>query len=389
MTVAGGRVYFFADTSLTVGALEHRRHPVRDDGSSVASVLHRGARSGPAPTGRSVLSAYRKRTGAELWRSDGTRAGTRLVKDIAPGHDRQAPGATSGPEQLTAARGQDLLHRHRPKRGRELWRSDGTRRGTKLVGEVRPRPARRRHSRDHADRQPASSSAAAPPRHGDELWGAGRCTVWAAVTNRCHAVVRAMNAPQPEAGCRCGRDDRLRGGAPDRRFALLGGSSPRPSGRRVARPGLKRCTHATGCAPTSRAIARPLPGHSQRVAHRRVRGRCRSRRRRRPGRDGLSRPTSRSRASTSPTSSRAPGRPCSPSTGTSCGPSTPATARRPCRARSSFRGAPANAPRGRLSAAGRRRPPAGDREQLRLWGPAPRATSGSPPDVAYPGGRAP
>lgn len=65
--------------------------------------------------------------GRELWRSDGTSAGTALVKDIFPGPDGCNPLSTysAGSELLFVA--DDGVH------GAELWRSDGTASGTWMV----------------------------------------------------------------------------------------------------------------------------------------------------------------------------------------------------------------------------------------------------------------
>lgn len=71
--------------------------------------------------------------GPELYRTDGTAAGTTLVADIMPGSQGSAPAeffewngvtyfAASGPE------------------GRELWTTDGTAAGTKLVADLVPGP---------------------------------------------------------------------------------------------------------------------------------------------------------------------------------------------------------------------------------------------------------
>jgi ELWxxDGT repeat protein len=61
--------------------------------------------------------------GTELWRSDGTARGTGLVRDLVPG---------AGSLILDAA--EDGVH------GIELWSSDGTREGTALVADLRPGP---------------------------------------------------------------------------------------------------------------------------------------------------------------------------------------------------------------------------------------------------------
>jgi ELWxxDGT repeat protein len=70
--------------------------------------------------------------GNELWRSDGTAAGTAMVIDLAAGPDGSWPG------QLTAVAGalyfvaDDLVH------GSELWTTDGTAAGTALVADLVP-----------------------------------------------------------------------------------------------------------------------------------------------------------------------------------------------------------------------------------------------------------
>ena len=68
--------------------------------------------------------------GAELWRSDGTEAGTVLVKDIHPAGRRSVPSdlVNMGGTLLFTAK--DGIH------GRELWRSDGTEVRTVMVKDI-------------------------------------------------------------------------------------------------------------------------------------------------------------------------------------------------------------------------------------------------------------
>jgi ELWxxDGT repeat protein len=70
--------------------------------------------------------------GLELWRTDGTAAGTRLVKDICPG------ACDSRPSQLTAWNGLLVFTADDGAHGAELWRSDGTEAGTVLVADLNP-----------------------------------------------------------------------------------------------------------------------------------------------------------------------------------------------------------------------------------------------------------
>ena len=82
--------------------------------------------------GTLYFAASDRRHGDELWQSDGTRRGTRMVKDIAPGRP------SSLPDQLTAV-GKTLYFTARDGiHGPELWRSNGTARGTRLVNDIVP-----------------------------------------------------------------------------------------------------------------------------------------------------------------------------------------------------------------------------------------------------------
>ncbi len=72
--------------------------------------------------------------GVELWRSDGTTAGTFLVTDIWPG----MPG--SYPRSLVAAYGRVFLNANDGTHGAELWTSDGTAWGTYMVSDIAPGP---------------------------------------------------------------------------------------------------------------------------------------------------------------------------------------------------------------------------------------------------------
>ena len=70
--------------------------------------------------------------GGELWRSDGTDAGTYMVKDIRPG----AMGST--PIRLTVLNNKILFFANDGTNGDELWASDGTEAGTILVKDINP-----------------------------------------------------------------------------------------------------------------------------------------------------------------------------------------------------------------------------------------------------------
>ncbi len=76
--------------------------------------------------------------GRELWKSDGTAAGTVLVKDIRPGSDPKGRPLSSNPLGSSAELGGVLLFSAAGPEGEELWRSDGTGAGTYLVKDLVP-----------------------------------------------------------------------------------------------------------------------------------------------------------------------------------------------------------------------------------------------------------
>jgi ELWxxDGT repeat protein len=94
--------------------------------------------------------------GSELWRSDGTTAGTTLVRDVCPGVCSSTPSELTVLGSTIYFRADDGVH------GSSLWKTDGTAAGTVLVKAVEP------------SRLAAFGSlvafAAASPSQGQELW---------------------------------------------------------------------------------------------------------------------------------------------------------------------------------------------------------------------------
>ena len=88
--------------------------------------------------GALYVAGYDEAHGAELWRSDGTDAGTRLISDVSPG-----PGnlvVDSRPNGFTVVGQYLFFEADDTAHGGELWKTDGTTAGTTLVKDVRPGP---------------------------------------------------------------------------------------------------------------------------------------------------------------------------------------------------------------------------------------------------------
>ncbi|MBL8896436.1 MAG: hypothetical protein JNM84_02355, partial [Planctomycetes bacterium] len=87
------------------------------------------------PGGDLLLGLSTPRFGDELWRTDGTAAGTRLVADLQPG-----PGGSQFLQMTELSPGVFLFTARTVNEGWELWRTDGTSGGTQLLADVWPGP---------------------------------------------------------------------------------------------------------------------------------------------------------------------------------------------------------------------------------------------------------
>jgi ELWxxDGT repeat protein len=83
--------------------------------------------------GKQVFYAGQDSAGVEPWVSDGTAAGTHLLKDVNPAGD-------SNPSWFENFNGITLFEITAPSAGEQLWRTDGTAAGTVQVSGIPPQP---------------------------------------------------------------------------------------------------------------------------------------------------------------------------------------------------------------------------------------------------------
>ena len=138
LTVAGDRVFFSADDGVRGAELW-----VTDgtgDGTQIVKDINPAGSSSPMRFtrlgDRIVFAADDGQNGNEIWVSDGTSAGTQLLKDVNAG------AANSSPLELVAVGGSvyftaiaDADETTKAVRT-QLWTTDGTEAGTKLVWEA-------------------------------------------------------------------------------------------------------------------------------------------------------------------------------------------------------------------------------------------------------------
>ncbi|HAK96773.1 MAG TPA: hypothetical protein DCM87_17725, partial [Planctomycetes bacterium] len=138
----GARFLFHAG----IAGAEYGRELWVTDGSPAGTRLVRDINPGPASSvedrGNQIaagnvmfFAADDGVSGRELWVSDGTDEGTRLVRDIAPG------AAGSAPLEFVLAGERCFLTADDGVNGRELWVSDGTVEGTRLLRDIAPGPS--------------------------------------------------------------------------------------------------------------------------------------------------------------------------------------------------------------------------------------------------------
>ena len=109
------------------------------DGTELLKDINPFGDSNPADytlfEGEIYFSADDGRHGVELWKTDGTEAGTVIVKNIAIEDDPDTP-VDSSPHELTIFNGSLYFAATDGQYGVELWKTDGTEAGTVIVKNI-------------------------------------------------------------------------------------------------------------------------------------------------------------------------------------------------------------------------------------------------------------
>jgi ELWxxDGT repeat protein len=176
MVLLNNKIYFSAFTLL------HGREVWVSDGTATGTSMLKDIAPGAASSNSEMLYKIVRagnllymvcnlpETGQELWRTDGTNAGTFLVKDILPGIGSSIPNiqGTLGDKALFVA-GDNI-------NGREPWISDGTSEGTFLLKNIFP--GNLPSSPDHfIELNGKAIFAAYDDVHGQELWETDGTTI--------------------------------------------------------------------------------------------------------------------------------------------------------------------------------------------------------------------
>src|SRR5215212_5719457 len=154
--------------------------------------------------GKLLFAAMHPDFGEELWRSNGTRSGTRLVRDIDPGplvvnKAQNTETGSSVPDRVLLTKNGIYFAAITAKYGEELWKSDGTKSGTKVVKDIVPGPGDSGVEGFVSIAPRTMLFRAWDKNHGEELWKTDG-------TTKGTTLIKDINPDLPP-GARCKQGD--------------------------------------------------------------------------------------------------------------------------------------------------------------------------------------
>jgi LPXTG-motif cell wall-anchored protein len=142
LTAFGSKVLFVADNG--VDGIEWWVSDGTEAGTNLLKDIGPGPQGGdieyPIVVGSLLyFQADDGTNGLELWVTDGTEAGTKMLKDVDPGSDTEGPcyrPCSGDPRDFVAVGTNVFFTANTTASGRELWKTDGTAAGTVLVKDI-------------------------------------------------------------------------------------------------------------------------------------------------------------------------------------------------------------------------------------------------------------
>jgi len=186
--------------------------------------------------------------GRELWKSDGTEAGTVLVRDIHPDAYDSDPSSLAGIGETLFFTARDGVH------GPELWKSDGTEAGTVLVKDIHP-GVRHRYPSSLTGVRGTLFFAATDGARGSELWKSDGTEAGTVLVRDINAGGRFTVAPKGTANPNTGR----------MRVEVAVAGAGRLVVRPVGRSRLKRSVKDVASAGTTTITLRPTRAGMRRL----------------------------------------------------------------------------------------------------------------------------
>jgi ELWxxDGT repeat protein len=170
LTVTNRTVFFFGSDRRHGGELW------RTDGTEAGTKMIRDITPGPrgslveeiTAAGNLVYFLVLRHGRAELWKSDGSNQGTVPVAPVIPG--KVISAVEAGSLHLTMEGDHLFFAATDPVHGRELWTSDGTRRGTHMVSDVNAGATRGSRAHELTNAAGTLYFVADDSTHGFELW---------------------------------------------------------------------------------------------------------------------------------------------------------------------------------------------------------------------------